>query len=207
MNLLSETGERSKGVRLLGAAALVVLALAASALPELCALDRGALAGGQLWRLWTGHLVHASLAHFAFDVGVAALLIVCFRVRSALFWMPPLISFGLLVAYPNLELYYGLSGLLHGLVVLIAGRIGLRERGLDAFVGWGLVLGTLAKATVETVTGTGIFTSGIDMGGPVLHGAHLVGALAGLVGLIPAMVAQRLSRGKPSFQRCRAPLG
>ena len=197
MNALSESGERWKGARLLGAAALVLLALAASAMPELCALDRGALASGQLWRLWTGHLVHASLAHFAFDVGVAALLVVVFRLRSAILWMPPLISLGLLACYPGLDCYYGLSGLLHGFVVLIAGRIALEERGAARFIAWGLVLGTLAKAAVETATGSGIFTSGIDMGGPVLHGAHLVGAVAGAIGLLPR-VFEKLHRLSPA---------
>lgn len=184
MNQPEKKGERWNGARLLGAAALVLLALAAGAVPELAVLDRGALAGGELWRLWTGHLFHASLAHFAFDVSVAALLVLFFRVRWSLLWMPPVISLGLLVCYPDLERYYGLSGVLHALVVWIAGQMALEGRGAQRAVAWSLVLGTLVKATLETSSGASIFTTGIDMGGPVLHGAHLVGAIVGIGGVV-----------------------
>jgi hypothetical protein len=48
-----------------------LLALAAVAAtftaPVAMALDREALASGQLWRLWTGHLVHWNLSHLIWD--------------------------------------------------------------------------------------------------------------------------------------------
>ncbi len=188
MSRPEKKGGRWKGARLLGAAALVLLALAAGAVPGLAVLDRGALAGGELWRLWTGHLYHASLAHFAFDVSVAALLVLFFRVRWLLLWMPPVISLGLLAAYPDLEHYYGLSGVLHALVVWIAGQLALEGRGIRRAVAWSLVLGTLAKAMLETFSGASIFTTGIDMGGPVLHGAHLVGAIVGAGGVVGSIL-------------------
>jgi len=188
-------GERGWGARRLGAAAVVLLALAASAFPALFTLDTAALAGGELWRLWTGHLVHGSLAHFAFDVGVAALLVFFFRPRWSLLWMPPAIGIGLCLAYPDLETYHGLSGLLHALVVSIAGRMALERRGLERVVAGAMVLAVLAKATVETVTGSALFTDGIDLGGPVLHGAHLVGAVVGVVAVCVAAVRARIRDG------------
>ena len=61
---------------LIGAAAVALLATAASRFPDLLRLDRDAVASGEVWRLWTGHLVHASRDHFVFDVGAACLLFV-----------------------------------------------------------------------------------------------------------------------------------
>ena len=50
---------------------LAVAVLAATAVPEavgLLRLDRAAVLGGEFWRLWTGHLVHGSAQHLAWNV-------------------------------------------------------------------------------------------------------------------------------------------
>ncbi|MHC4934103.1 MAG: hypothetical protein ACYTGV_18170, partial [Planctomycetota bacterium] len=46
----------------------------ASAWPNTFLLDRAALGAGEIWRLWTGHVVNLSWEHFAFDVGAAVVL-------------------------------------------------------------------------------------------------------------------------------------
>ena len=52
---------------------VAAVALAAAAFPgslEFLALDREALAAGQIWRLLTGHLVHGSSYHLGLDLAV-----------------------------------------------------------------------------------------------------------------------------------------
>lgn len=169
---------------LMGAVAVALLATAASAFPDLLQLDRAALVHGEFWRLWTGHLVHASPDHLVFDVGAACLLFVALGkpLRSALHlaWLAPVISAGLLVALPELDFYYGLSGLLHAWAVAGAAEAWRRERGARSHLAAAFCLGTVAKAAYETWTGNPTCSDGMDMGGPVVFAAHLVGALTGL---------------------------
>jgi len=170
--------------RLVCAAALAIFARAAGAFPETFELERSALGQGELWRLWTGHLVHGSASHFGYDVGAAALLCVAFGPSLRLLWMAPLISIALLVALPEVQHYHGLSALLHAWVVVIAAEILVEERGARALIAAGLLLGTLGKAATETWTGASLFTAELDFGGPVLHASHLVGALIGCLPLV-----------------------
>ena len=62
-------------IRLAVAGALVALETVASLWPAPFRLDRAAVEAGEVWRLVTGHLVHATRAHFLFDVGIGCLLL------------------------------------------------------------------------------------------------------------------------------------
>ena len=84
-------------------------------------LDRDAVLGGQLWRLWSGHWVHLDARHAA--INLAALMVMALiagRMRLlrpllvASLLMMPLIAALLLLTAPDLQWYAGLSGLLHG---------------------------------------------------------------------------------------------
>ena len=181
--------------RLVCAAVLALAAWAAGAAStatqaaELLILDRSAVGRGELWRLWTGHLVHGSWTHFAYDVGAAVLLCLAFGRALRLLWMAPLLSVGLLVALPDVQHYYGLSGLLHAWVVTALADVVWRERGPRARLAAALLAGTIGKAALETALGTSLFTMGLDFGGPVLHASHLAGALVGLVGILAGAIA------------------
>ena len=169
---------------LLGAAAVALLATAASAFPERLQLDRGALQHGELWRLWSGHLVHASRDHLVFDVGAACLLFTCLgsplHAALRLVWLAPVISISILLVLPGLDYYYGLSGLLHAWAVAGAGEIWRREHGVRSRMAAAFCMATLLKATWETWTASATCSNGMDMGGPTAFAAHLVGAIAGL---------------------------
>ena len=102
--------------------------------PELAAallLDRPAVAQGQWWRLWSGHLLHLDLSHALLNLGaLAVILMLAWRQRmlaelavAALVAMP-LLSLALLWLDPQLDWYAGLSGLLHGLLVMVLVRRG-----------------------------------------------------------------------------------
>ncbi|MFT5734957.1 MAG: hypothetical protein ACI8WY_003642 [Planctomycetota bacterium] len=120
---------------------VVALASAASAFPSGLQLERNGIASGELWRLWTGHLVHGSSDHLIYDAGAAALLFIALEgpVRSALrlLWIAPAVSLLLLIALPGLDHYYGLSGLLHAWTVLGAAEIWRRETGARSRFGGG----------------------------------------------------------------------
>lgn len=121
------------------AASLILLAVAltsAAALhwPELAAallLDRPAVVQGQWWRLWSGHLLHLDLSHALLNLGaLAVIVLLAWRQRmlaelavAALVAMP-LLSLALLWLDPRLDWYAGLSGLLHGLLVVVLVRRG-----------------------------------------------------------------------------------
>ena len=185
-----------RSTRWLPALLLLVAASAASLAPDAFLLDRAAVEGGALWRLWTGHLVHHTAAHFAFDVSVA-LLLLCF-VRRPLAWLvlPPVVGGVVLLARPHLATYAGLSGVLHGLTVL-AGFDVLRElRGLERWIAGGLLLGVIAKAVVEAALGVSIFSGGFDMGAETVFVAHLAGVAGGLA--LVGLEALRAGRCRPA---------
>jgi len=102
-------------------AATVLLALASWAgpagWPPALVYDRTAILHGELWRLWTGHLVHFSSSHLGWDLLAVALTGIW--IEGAGFrggrWLylaaPPAISCLLLIGDPALQSYGGLSGL------------------------------------------------------------------------------------------------
>lgn len=111
--------------------ALAAFALAAQLQPawrDALIYDRSALAHGELWRAWTGHVVHFGWPHFVADGGL--LLIIGWTLakefpRAAwlgLVLMPPFISAVLFWLDPEMTRYAGLSAVNLGLLLLLAAR-------------------------------------------------------------------------------------
>jgi rhomboid family GlyGly-CTERM serine protease len=147
--------------------------------------DRAAILRGEWWRLWTGHWVHFSFAHFICDAAVLVMagawlerrrpgLLTPFVALSA-----PALSFMLLLAEPRMQYYGGLSGLATGAVVLLA-LTGLEHRGPARVGSIALLLATALKLGVEAIRATPVF---VDLGGTVRlsASAHTAGALAALL--------------------------
>ncbi len=137
-------------------------------------LERDAVLRGQLWRLWSGHLVHLDLRHATFNLAALALLAAIAArmrqlpalLRTSLLLMP-LLSIGLLLAAPALQWYAGLSGLLHGWAAWLL----LRHGGRIALAAGIVLAAKLAWEQIAPATGSMAF--------PVIHAAHLIGALLG----------------------------
>ncbi len=172
-----------------GRAPLVSMAVAALGalaftFPAAFELTRTGLAGGEAWRLLTGHLTHHSVYHFAMDAVPLVALGWLFESRyGARRWSAilaagaVLVSIAFLLFEQELESYRGLSGI--DCAAFAAGIVAeLRSRRPVA-----LILGALlaAKLVFEQVTGAFLMPStGLgDMGLPVLS-SHAAGALAGL---------------------------
>ena len=88
--------------------------------------DRTAILRGEWWRLWTGHWVHFSFSHLAWNLAVllaAGTWLEHLRPGWLLRYIligSPLISLGLLVGELTMHTYGGLSGLATGTITLLA---------------------------------------------------------------------------------------
>lgn len=111
--------------------ALAAIALAAQLQPawrEVLIYDRAAVAAGEWWRLWSGHLVHFGWPHFVADTGL--LLIIGWTLakefpRAAwvgLVLLPPVITGAIFWIDPEMTRYAGLSAVNLGLLLLLAAR-------------------------------------------------------------------------------------
>lgn len=137
----------------------------------------------QFWRLWTAHWVHVGWIHYVLNMLAFACLPFIFpRVKvwhfvALLLLLPPLISLSFYYGVPEIEAYAGLSGVLHGAYVAVAGvhLLDKKERNFAALV---LFL-ILAKLIWENTIGS-VGTAEL-IGSPVLVEAHLLGVIWGVM--------------------------
>ena len=179
---------------------LIGACLVASLAPAPFLLDRAAVGNGEVWRVVTGHLVHATRAHFLFDVGVGALLLLFLRWRPALLLLPPFVGGLVLALCPELDYYTGLSGVLHGWTVLAAVDLARQGDRLERAIASLVLLGVILKTVVESTLGVSLLTSSFDMGGATVFLAHGAGVLGGL-GVAAAEAAARLGGPLPPGRR------
>jgi rhomboid family GlyGly-CTERM serine protease len=119
--------------------------------------DRAALAQGEIWRAWTGHLVHFGWAHFVADAGLLFILGWLLEARHPVFsWlalalMPPFISAVLFWLDPSMVRYGGLSAVNLGMLLYLAAQ-GWRRNWTDWF--WPAVLAIyVGEVIFESVQG------------------------------------------------------
>ncbi|WP_346838299.1 rhombosortase [Microbulbifer sp. SAOS-129_SWC] len=159
--------------------------------------DRALIAQGQWWRLLSGHLTHSGTAHFLLNSAGLALLWVLHRSHyrpANFFGVVALIALGcglgLYWFSPATQLYLGLSGVLHGLVIWG----GYRDIASGWRTGYLLVAGTWAKVAWEQLVGASDATARL-IGVPVATDAHLWGAATGSLLCLGLLAHQRLSTG------------
>lgn len=167
--------------KMAGGAAFALFLWALQSYSGALELDRQQVLAGQIWRIWTGHLVHSSVLHYSLNIAAALVIYFVFfstirlwelLVSSILFGAG--ISVALVYIESGLAWYSGLSGLLHALVVYFAIRLP-RESCNLYWIGAGLVW---LKVLVET--------SRVNLGYEYYMGdmmivteAHLFGVLIG----------------------------
>jgi rhomboid family GlyGly-CTERM serine protease len=178
-------------------AGLVVLALLATVHPEVhgwCLLDRDALAAGEVWRLWTGHLAHFSLSHLAVDALVFALLAAALRragvgeLGRVLFFGSAALSLSLLFCDAAMARYGGLSGLNALMLSWLAVRW-FQAGGRKRMFGVALLAGAIGKFAFDSV---GLSAPSVEFDFDVVpsHLSHWLGLGWGLV-LAAIKVGQR----------------
>jgi len=146
--------------------------------------QRAAILQGEIWRLWSGHVVHFGFAHALVDGLAAAGLIwalhrLGYSTWSRLLWMAPTLSLGLLLLQPDLASYRGLSGLD---MALFASYLRL---------GWcrqpemrpGFVLLALLLVLKLVVDALELTTTSLPEGVRVVLSAHVLGVVLG--GMLP----------------------
>lgn len=149
--------------------------------------DRQAILGGELWRLFTGHLTHWTFGHLCWDL-LACLLAVGFllvhRPKALLplaLWSMLAVSLGVLLADPEIAVYRGLSGVDTALFAYVAAALGLTaaRRGERRAAAWGVGLLCLIAVKIlhEMGSGTCLFVDAATF--IPLASAHLGGLLAG----------------------------
>lgn len=178
-------GRRAAGwaVPAAAAGAALLAGLPGEAARSLLRYDRSDIAGGELWRLLSGHFVHLDWPHLLLNVaGLALVWVLVGRAFRPLQWTVVLlasiavIDAGFWWLLPGLEWYVGLSGVLHGLFA--AGLVGnaFRHPVESALLG----LALFAKLAWEQVGGSLPGTSAF-VAGTVVTEAHLYGAVGGLL--------------------------
>lgn len=134
-----------------------------SPLSSLLEYNRGAVAAGEGWRLWTGSLVHFGGSHLFWNVLLVAALGAWLEprqpwtVRAHYLLCPLFIGAALWVGDSAPETYRGLSGVGAGLVVLAAGQaydMGRRRAAwvILALFGASLLWEQLARPSAAWVT-------------------------------------------------------
>jgi rhomboid family GlyGly-CTERM serine protease len=166
--------------------ALACLAAGLTSLAPLLAYDRSGILAGEIWRLWSGHLVHFSSHQLLLDVGT--LLVAGWLAEHH--WRPrftaivvllgmPAISAGFLLLSPHLGQYRGVSGVAMLLALAAATRMWNdhpEARPGLAVLGAGLAIKTLLDALGMTAA-----TSSLPANVSVAWQAHVYGAVIGWI--------------------------
>jgi rhomboid family GlyGly-CTERM serine protease len=144
--------------------------------------EREGLAGGELWRVVTGHLVHLGPSHMAMNVlALGVLAFVFARLLSHRdWWLGCLaaalaIDAGLFFVSREVEWYVGLSGVLHGVWAIASVRAWLERR--PEALAFTLLLAV--KLGYEAWFGP-VPLTGAVAAGPVVAVAHAYGTVGGV---------------------------
>ena len=148
--------------------------------------DRALIFKGEVWRMWTGHVVHFGPSHFIWNLTVfvpcGCWLERLWPVRTRWFYLacPLVISFALLCLDPSLVRYAGLSGLATGMLVLLAGLQLGRPKQEPGWFWLSVLILVTAKIVLELFTGNPLLVSGFtDVRTVPL--AHIFGVVCGAV--------------------------
>ena len=165
--------------------AIICVAIYAIADSTLSQFDynREMISNGEYWRLITGNFNHTNAVHLILNL--LALSIIAglhHRYYSAVSFTCLIMYLALCVSVaiyrwsPSTQLYVGLSGVLHGLI-MVGAIIDSCRRDITGYL---LVLGTLAKVIHEQFSSASTAMSALIQA-KVLTDAHLYGLIAGLI--------------------------
>ncbi len=161
----------------------VVIYLLPNGLENFLIYDRVDINNGELWRLFTGHLVHTNFNHLLLNLAGLTMLWALhgdhYQIKSyaSVFIIAILVcSFGIYVFDPDMQRYVGLSGVLHG--VFVWGAIKDIQKGWQS--GYLLLIGVWAKIFYEQAFGASADVEKL-INASVAIDAHLWGAVGGLL--------------------------
>jgi rhomboid family GlyGly-CTERM serine protease len=170
---------------LLAATALALAAIPSAA--EWLVFERMRIAAGELWRVWTGHWVHFSASHLAWDVLV---FVACGAFIEShgrkhfvgvVLMSATVISVALLAFEPNLHRYGGLSGIDTALMTH-AGLLLLRDERSREF--GAIVTGAVLLKLVADTCGLGGQIVSLPANVRTVPLSHLIGAWCGVAAMV-----------------------
>lgn len=139
------------------------------------------IAGGQIWRIVSGHFIHADLKHLLWNCLGLAVLGTLIELHSRAQWWAALIvgiasvSALLLSPFSQLENYCGLSGVLNTLLLVL---IWLEWRLTRSWLMVVIACGSIAKVVVEVYLGESLLT---NISWPPYAWSHAAGLAGGLI--------------------------
>lgn len=180
------------------ALALFCIALLPSDWQSALEYRRELILHGEIWRLWSGHLVHFGRAHAFYDgaafiVMVWALHRLGYREWQRLLGVAPVISLGLLWLQPGLESYRGLSALDMTLFACCL-RLGWNQH---PRMRTGFVLLAMLLAVKLASDAFGLRATSLPDGVDVAVSAHLLGVVLGGMLLHPGLSPGHTSHHMP----------
>ena len=141
------------------------------------------IAGGQAWRLLTGHLVHADLNHLFWNaLGLLVLGVLIERHSRRLLGIALLagtLAVNLLLLVSGLDYYCGLSGVLNTLLVV---ALWLEWRSTQSWWVAAVATGCFIKVAIEINTGDSLIS---HISWPPYAWSHLAGMIGGVVVMLP----------------------
>lgn len=155
--------------------------------PELL-FQRERIMEGELWRIWTGNLVHTNYVHYTLNMLGLLLLLLLFQALIsvwaaffALFVLMTGVGLGLYYFSPNLIWYAGLSSALYGGYV-IASVYAIAKR--DYYLGMPVLLIILGKLIGNELNPESLNASIPLTGAPTAQDAHRYGIMSASVYLL-----------------------
>lgn len=143
--------------------------------------DRDAILNGELWRFFTGHMVHYNFDHLVWDLIAFIILGAVIELNNSKQLILSLaissigVSFWLYYFEPIIMTYCGLSGSLNGLLV-VASMIQWKKT--ESRMYFFVMLSTIGKICYEFTTNQTVFVS---MSAHPMPSSHLVGFISGLI--------------------------
>ncbi|MGF1763805.1 rhombosortase [Aliivibrio kagoshimensis] len=148
---------------------------------EMVLWDRALIHHGELWRIVTGNFTHTNFAHLLMNSGALIIFYLLFKeYLNNQILLPLLLStslvVGLSIFLTDIDLYFGLSGVIHGL--LAWGAVKDIQYGRQS--GYWLLGGIIAKVIWEQLFGASSSTM-VLIDARVAIEAHLAGLIYGIV--------------------------
>jgi rhomboid family GlyGly-CTERM serine protease len=174
----------------IGLAAVCLLIALLPGANDCLQFDRSAIAAGEWWRLFTGHLTHWGTEHLAWDLLVfVALGMICEtgnrrQFVTVLAASSLAISFVVWALLPDAQIYRGLSGLDTALfaslaISMLIHSVREQRRGWSSVIAV-LLISLMGKIALEMLTHRAFFVDASAAGFEPLPLSHLVGASVGI---------------------------
>lgn len=189
---------------------IALACVTASVFPGLCPVvifDRHALLSGEIWRLFTGHLVHFSEPHLMYNLLVFVVSGYFIEKEDRrlfgylCFWLALVIGMSLLILKPDMAYYGGLSGIACGVLYYLA-MMGLKRSKPWQVISLMIVFVVPVKIAIEIYDSASLLPYWVQQSFVPMHSTHMIGcAFAVLFYRFQSKGEKRINRQVTDEQR------